>query len=82
MSDERRHRLDDPRNVTRLFYALVAVCLLLLATEPFYHKHGHFSWEDWFGFHAFFGFAAFMLIVWLGKQLRKLVMRDEDYYDR
>ena len=29
-----------------------------------------------------FGFIAFIFIVFAGKALRKLVMRDEDYYDR
>jgi hypothetical protein len=82
VSTERKRWLDEPRNVTLLFRMLLAVCLVLLAAEPFYGKHGHFAWEDWFGFHAFFGFAAFVVIVLLGKQLRRLVMRDEDYYDR
>lgn len=65
-----------------LFRALAVVCGLLLLCEPLYHKHGYFAWEDAFGFHAFLGFGAFFLIVMAGKQLRKVLMRDEDYYDR
>lgn len=78
--DDRRW-LDEPRNVTRLVRALVIVCLGLLAVDLFYHKHGHFAWEEWFGTYAFFGFLAFFFIVLAGKQLRKVLMRDEDYYD-
>lgn len=70
------------RNGNRIFWGLAVLCALLLAGDLAYHKHGHFGWESWFGFHAFFGFIAFVLIVFAGKLLRKIVMRDEDYYGR
>ncbi len=44
--------------------------------------HGHFSWENWPGFFAIFGFVTFAGAVLAGKQLRKILMRKEDYYDR
>jgi len=74
--------LDDPRIVTRIFYGLVLVCALLLAADLFYHKHAHFDWEGLFGFFPVFGFVTFFLVVLAGKRLRKVLMRDEDYYDR
>lgn len=61
--------------------ALLAVCLLLLATDLFYDKHPHFAFEGWFGFYAFFGFLAYAGIVSAAKLLRRAVMRDEDYYE-
>ena len=70
------------RNGNRIFWALAALCAVVLLADLAYHKHGHFGWEEWFGFHAFFGFIAFVFIVFAGKLLRKIVMRDEDYYGR
>ena len=58
MSRDKPGWIDKPRNVTLLVYALLAVCLLLAAADLFYLKHGHFGWENWFGFHAFYGFRA------------------------
>ena len=36
----------------------------------------------WFGFYAVFDFVTFFLAVLAGKELRKVLMRPEDYYDR
>jgi hypothetical protein len=35
-----------------------------------------------FGFYAIYGFVACVLLVVIAKELRKLLMRDENYYDR
>ena len=64
------------------FPGLVTFCAALLLADLFYDKHPHFGFDGWFGFYAFFGFVAFFVIVMTGKPLRKLLMRDEDYYDR
>ena len=82
MKQERKYWLDDPRNVNRLYYGLVVVCALLVLADLLYRKHVHFGWEGWFGFYGFFGFTMFFLLVLAGGQLRKILMRDEDYYDR
>ncbi|MDH3628217.1 MAG: hypothetical protein OEV00_07675 [Acidobacteriota bacterium] len=68
--------------MNRILWLLFAVCVVVLGADFFYHKHGHFSFENIFGFHALFGFTTFFGLVLVGKQLRKLLMRDEDYYDR
>ena len=80
--DERERFLDKPGNIDRIFYALVAVCVVLLAADLLYHKHTHFTFEGWFGFYGIYGFVVFVFVVLAGKQLRKILMRDEDYYDR
>lgn len=77
---ERRYWLDSPDNVGKLVWALAAACAIFLLADLFYEKHGHFAFEQWFGFAAFFGFLAYTLIVTLGKGLRLLVRRDENYY--
>jgi hypothetical protein len=75
-------RLEDPRTVTMLVRALAIVCIGLVIGDLLYHKHGHFGFEEWFGVYGFFGFAAFFFIVLAGKQLRRVLMRPEDYYER
>ena len=44
-------------------------------------KHIHFFWENWTGFHGFFGFLGCVFLVLAAKQLRKILMRGEDFYD-
>ena len=81
-ANEKKYWLDDSKNLDRLYYGLWVVGLLLVASELFYHGHPHFAWESWIGFNAILGFVAFFLIVLTGRPLRKLLARDEDYYDR
>ncbi len=79
--DEKPHWLDQPRNVDRLVLGLCAICALLFAADVFYVKHPHFAIEGWFGFYAWYGFIACVGLVLAAKQLRRILMRDEDYYD-
>ncbi len=83
MNDEKKRWLDDPRNVTRIFWALGAICAGLILADFLYAKHAHFPAEGWFGFYGLFGFVACVLLVLTAKYLlRPTVKRDEDYYDR
>lgn len=78
--DSRHHVFDDPRNVRRVIRALLVACVLLAGLDLFVHRHVDHPWEGAFAFYAFYGFVACVLLVLLAKELRKLVMRDEDYY--
>ena len=72
-----------PRNVNLLIALLFAVCAGLVLADLFYENpHPHFPIETSFGFQAWFGFVAFVAVVFLGRFLRLIVRRDEDYYDR
>ena len=64
-----------------VFGWLAAVCTALVVLEWFVHRHATYPWEGWPGFYAIFGFVAFAGIVLLGKQLRRVIRRDDDYYD-
>lgn len=79
--DDRR-RLDDPRNVTRIVYGLVALCVLTFAADLFYAKHPHFGFEGWFGFYAVYGFVGSVALVLSATWLRRFLRRDEDHYER
>ena len=60
---------------------LCAVGVVLIVIEFFIHRHGEFAFEDMFLFPAIYGFLAFLFIVQIGKWLRLVIMRDQDYYD-
>ncbi len=62
-------------------YTLYFICAVLLLFDVFHHRHGHFNFEEWFSFYAVYGFIACIAIVFSAIQLRKILMRDEDYYD-
>jgi hypothetical protein len=54
----------------------------LLAIDVFVPKHGPFAIEHVYGFYGIFGFIACVALVLIAKQLRRVLMRPEDYYDR
>lgn len=82
MMNERKRWLDDPRNVDKIFYWLCGACALAFMADFLFEKHGYFSWEHWTGFHGVYGFISCVGLVLAAKQMRRLVKRSEDYYDR
>lgn len=80
--DGRRYLFDNPRNVRRVVRGLTWTCILLVVLELVVHRHLSHPWEALFGFYALYGFVACVLLVLLAAEMRKLVMRDEDYYER
>jgi hypothetical protein len=77
----KRHVFDDPRNVKRAIHALYAVCVISLLADFFVERHVDHPWEWLFGFYSLYGFVACVLLVLIAKELRKVLMRREDYYD-
>ncbi len=72
-----------PENQFKMIVDLAVACVLLLLADFFYENpHPHFAIETTFGFQAWFGFVAFVGVVFLGRLLRLIVRREEDYYDR
>jgi membrane protein YdbS with pleckstrin-like domain len=82
MQQQEQHIFDKPENVRRLLRFLYLACVLLLAADLFLHRQVEHSWESLWGFYALFGFVACVSLVLIAKQLRKLLKRPEDYYDR
>ena len=78
----RKYWLDDKRNVDRLVYALYVACALLFVADLLYLKKVHFAFESWIGFYGWYGFCSYVFIVLSAKLWRRLVKRDEDYYER
>ena len=82
IKDEKPRWLDKPKNVDKSVYGVYAISAFLLVIDPFVHKHGPFAMEHWWGFYGIYGFISCVFLVIAAKELRKLIMRREDYYDR
>ncbi len=80
-SPERLRFFDRPGNVKRTLAALYAICGLALGFEFVVDRHVVHPWEALFGFHALYGFVVCVTLVLTAKELRKIVMRSEEYYD-
>ena len=69
----------------RMFLIVLTVAAVAAAiagfVPAFQKKHPHFAAEAFPVFFAIWGFGAFMFIVLAGQHLRKLVGREERYYD-
>jgi hypothetical protein len=80
-SNEKRYLFDKPKNVSRLLGGFYVICGILLLLDFVLHRHVNHSWEDFPGFYAIYGFVACVLLVLIAKEMRKVIMRKEDYYD-
>ena len=90
--EKRKHIFDNPRNVRlvlRILYVVCAVVFLLDIVNLGMRwldagelRHAEHPWEHLPGFHAIYGFVACVALVLIAKELRKILMRDEDFYDR
>ena len=78
---EKEYLFDKPENVKwtmRVFYSL---CILLLIADFIIHRHVSMGWEKIPAFYAIYGFVACVVLVVIAKEIRKIVMRKENYYD-
>lgn len=73
---------DNPRNVKKLLYVFYFICAVLFLVDFLVHRHIVHSWESLWGFYAIYGWLACVILVLVAKELRKVLMRPEDYYDR
>ncbi len=80
-SSEPPRFFDNPRNVKRTFVPLYVFCAVALGLDFVVDRHVEHPWEGLFGFYALYGFAACVTVVLVAKELRKVLMRSETYYD-
>jgi hypothetical protein len=62
--------------------AVYLACLLLVVADFLVHRHISTAAERLPAFYALYGFVALVGVVMAAKGLRRLVKRDEGYYDR
>lgn len=77
---EKTYWLDKRRNVDKVYWAVVVICVALFLADAFYAKHPSFDMEYLFGFYGLFGFVACVGLVLAAKEMRKLLKRGEDFY--
>ena len=81
-SGEKTYWLDDRKNVDKIWYALIGICVFTVICDFFYHKHVEFAVEDIMpGMYGWYGLGGCLFLVLSAKILRQFVARDEDYYD-
>ena len=81
-TDGRKYLFDDAKNVRRVVLGLVIVCVALFVGDFLVHRHISHVAERLWGFYAIYGFVACVVLVLLATQMRRILMREEDYYDR
>ena len=67
------------RWILRIFYSL---CVLAILVDFIVHRHIVTAVEKLPAFYGIYGFIACVVLVLLSVQLRKVVMRDETFYDK
>ena len=88
MTEEAKQETEKPgwfdrkENIDKIWYGVIAGAAILSISEFLYEYHPHFDIEKIPEFFELFGFFAFVFIVFAGAALRKLIMRNEDYYER
>ncbi|MCZ6447180.1 MAG: hypothetical protein O7F75_10640 [Alphaproteobacteria bacterium] len=78
----KKYWLDKPGSVTLVYRAVWVVCGLLAVADFFYAQHPVFEFESFPVFYGLFGFIVCVGLVLGAKELRKILKRAEDYYDR
>jgi hypothetical protein len=75
-----QHLFDNPANIKLVVRGLVFSCIFLVGLDFIVHRHTMHPLEEIYAFYAIYGFSACVLLVLLAKEMRKLLMRDEQYY--
>lgn len=79
--EERRYLFDNPSNIQRLLRVFYGICIVLLIADVILHRHVEHPLEALPGFYPVYGFVACVALVLVAKQMRKVLMKGEDYYD-
>jgi hypothetical protein len=81
-NDEKVPFFDKPENVKWILRVFYFLCVILVIADFIVHRHIYVSFEEIPAFYAIYGFIACVVLVVIAKEMRKVVMRDEDYYDK
>ncbi len=72
---------EKPENIKKMIRVFYVLCGLLVAADFIVHRHIYHDWERLPAFYAIYGFIGCVLLVLVAKEMRKVLMRREDYYD-
>ena len=69
-------------NIDKILKAFYVICAILVITDFIVHRHIYHSWENIPAFYAIYGFVGCVVLVLIAKAMRKVLMKEEDYYDK
>jgi len=73
---------DKPENVNKMLKVFYVICALLVVADFIAHRHIYHDWEKIPAFYAVYGFGGCVILVLIAKAMRKVLMKEEDYYDQ
>ena len=73
---------DKPENVSKILKVFYGICIALVVVDFIVHRHVYHDWENIPAFYAIYGFVGCVVLVLIAKEMRKVLMREEDYYDK
>lgn len=73
---------DKPENISKILKVFYAICILLVVADFIVHRHIYHDWENIPAFYAVYGFVGCVVLVLIAKAMRKVLMKEEDYYDK
>ncbi len=72
---------DRPSNIQWMLRVFYSICAFLVIIDFFIHRHIETAAEKLPAFYAIYGFVACVILVLIANQMRKLLIRDEHYYE-
>lgn len=72
---------DKQENIQKMLKVFYVICALLVVTDFIVHRHIYHDWENIPAFYAIYGFVGCVVLVLVAREMRKVLMRGEDYYD-
>ncbi len=80
-NNEPQDFFDKPENISKMLKVFYVLCGLLVLADFVVHRHIYHSWEQLPAFYAIYGFVGCVILVLIAREMRKVLMRGEDYYD-
>ncbi|WP_416306613.1 hypothetical protein [Neptunicella sp. SCSIO 80796] len=81
MKTAKTYLFDKPQNIKRVLHGLYFCCALLVALDFVINRKVYHSWENLWAFYPIYGFVGCVILVFVAKWMRVVLMREEHYYD-
>ncbi|MCG7531596.1 hypothetical protein MHM98_09615 [Psychrobium sp. MM17-31] len=80
--NEQQDFFDKPSNIQMMLRVFYVLCAVLVLVDFVVHRHIYHDWENIPAFYAIYGFIGCVVLVLIAKAMRKVLMKEEDYYDK
>ncbi len=70
-----------PESIRILWITFIIILAITVLADFFVEHHGHFGIDGTFGFGAWYGFFACVVLVVFSKGLGAILKRRDDYYE-